>query len=65
MDLDVIENLSSIVSNQNNTISSYGIAITEEFKTEDSVFEDQGYGELGENDVSDLISEEKIDFEFP
>lgn len=32
-DMDLIDNLSSIVSNQNNTMSSYGIPTTEEFKT--------------------------------
>ena len=36
-ELDLIDNLSSIVSNQNNTMSSYGIPTTEEFRTENSL----------------------------
>lgn len=33
LDMDLIDNLSSIVSNQNNTMSSCGIPTTEEFRT--------------------------------
>lgn len=40
------------MSNQNNTISSYGIPTTEEFKTEDSMIEVEGCVEFCDGDDS-------------